>query len=123
MEAESRLRFSLTKADRILKRSEFVKLAGVGRRIQNESFILVYAPGCRDRCRIGVTATRRIGRAAKRNQVKRLMREFFRRNRHTLSGKWDMNIIAKRKAVTLSAQEAFFCLGCLFRRVSASNDD
>jgi ribonuclease P protein component len=43
-------------------------------------------------CRLGVTATRRIGGAVARNRAKRVLREVFRRNRTQLDVPMDLVI-------------------------------
>jgi ribonuclease P protein component len=116
------LRYSFTKADRILKRHEFIALAKSGRRIQNEYFIAVFSPGRQGRSRLGVTVTKKVGRAVKRNRIKRLVREFFRLNRQFLSGEWDINIIAKKQIADITSEEAYRSLQNLFYRISRYDD-
>ena len=67
------LRFSLTKADRILKRREFIALSKSGRRIQTEYFIAIFSPARFNRSRLGVTVTKKVGNAVERNRIKRLV--------------------------------------------------
>ncbi len=110
--------FSFTKADRILKRNEFIQLSKFGRKLHNDYFIAVFAPGRCGRSRLGITVTRKVGRAVTRNMIKRLVREYFRLNRHLLSGEWDINIIAKKEAADLSSEKIFGSLRNIFERIS-----
>jgi ribonuclease P protein component len=112
------LRFFLSKADRLLKRREFIALNESGRRIQNEHFIVAFFPNQRDRSRIGVTVTKKVGPAVRRNRIKRLVREYFRLNRHHLAGHWDINIIAKRQVADFSTEKTFRSLKDIFERIS-----
>ena len=116
------MRFLLTKADRILKRREFIVLAESGRRIQNEHFIANFSPNQLGRSRIGITVTKKVGPAVKRNRIKRLVREYFRLNRHQLAGHWDINIIAKRQTVDLSSEKTYRSLANLAERISKYDD-
>jgi ribonuclease P protein component len=116
------LQYSFTKADRILKRHEFIALAKSGRRIQNEYFIAVFSPGRHGRSRLGVTVTKKVGRAVKRNRIKRLVREFFRLNRQVLSGEWDINIIAKNQITDITSEKAYRSLHNIFNRISRYDD-
>jgi ribonuclease P protein component len=45
-------------------------------------------------CRLGVTVTRRFGKATARNRAKRVLREAFRRNKHRLAGALDIVVNA-----------------------------
>ncbi len=111
------LNFSLTKLDRILKRRDFVALSETGQRIQNEQFIALFAPNQHGRSRIGITVTKKVGPAVKRNRIKRLIREYFRLNRHKLVGHWDINLIAKRQIVDISSEQAYRSLQNIFERI------
>jgi ribonuclease P protein component len=108
------LRFTFKKADRILKRSEFMTLARHGRKLQNDVFIAVVLPGTTDRSRLGITVTRKVGNAVRRNRIKRLVREFFRRRQYQQTGNWDINIIAKKRAAELPSDIIFSHLKSLF---------
>ena len=109
---------SFKKADRILKRNEFIQLSKFGRKLQNENFIIIYAPGQFGRSRLGITVTRKVGNAVKRNRIKRLVREYFRLNRHLLAGDWDINVIARKEAAGLSSEKIFETLCNIFERIS-----
>ena len=109
---------SFKKADRILKRNEFIQLSKFGRKLHNQDFIVIFAPGHFGRSRLGITVTRKVGNAVKRNRIKRLVREYFRLNRHLLSGDWDINVIAKKEAADLSSEKIFGSLCNIFERIS-----
>ncbi|MBW2656515.1 MAG: ribonuclease P protein component, partial [Deltaproteobacteria bacterium] len=67
------LRFTFTKADRILKRPEFIALSKSGRRVQNTEFIAYFLHAQYNRSRLGVTVTKKVGQAVERNRIKRLV--------------------------------------------------
>jgi ribonuclease P protein component len=112
------MRFSFEKEDRILKRSEFLKLTGSGRKLENECLIAFIQPGRFNRSRLGITVTRKVGKAVQRNRVKRHIREYFRLNRQHFNQNWDINIIAKRKAADLCAEKLLAFLQDLFEKIS-----
>ena len=111
--------FSFTKADRLLKRSEFLQLAQHGKKISDAHFIIISRPGRFDRLRLGITVTRKVGNAVTRNRIKRFSREFFRLNRHRIKGYWDLNVIAKKEAARLTSAQTFLSLQHLFHRIEA----
>ncbi|MFZ0240749.1 MAG: ribonuclease P protein component [Desulfobacterales bacterium] len=96
---------SFPKTARILKRSEFLRLSRTGKKIQNRHFILLYSRSFPAQLRFGITVSRKVGNAVRRNRVKRLVREHVRRVRPLMSGGWDINIIAKKDAANLSGGE------------------
>jgi ribonuclease P protein component len=114
------LRFLFTKTDRLRKRSEFLELADRGKKIQDQYFIAVYSQSRIQRTRLGVTVARKVGNAPTRNRIKRLSREYFRLNRQTITGYWDINIIAKKKAANLSSEQAFLSLKNILNNISRS---
>jgi len=117
------LRFYFTKADRILKRSEFLEISKFGKKTQNRHFVAIFSPGRYRRTRLGVTVTRKVGNATIRNRIKRFSRESFRLNRHIITGYRDINIIAKKKASELTSKQAFFSLQNIFNSISRSQGD
>ncbi len=110
--------FFFTKADRLLKRPDFLRLAAKGRQCQNNNFLAVFAPGKTERTRLGITVSRKVGNAVVRNRIKRFIREYFRLNRHKNTGVLDINIIAKKEAVNLSSAQAFLSLQNIFDQIT-----
>jgi ribonuclease P protein component len=115
--------FSFSKADRILKRSDFIRLSESGKRIHNRYFLTVFCPG-HERSRIGITVSRKVSHhAVIRNRLKRYCREYFRLNRDRIAGNWDINVIARKEAAEISAAQAFSSLKTVFERLSKEVGD
>jgi ribonuclease P protein component len=53
---------------------------------------------------MGLTVTRRTGGAVARNRIKRVLRDVFRRHRHTLPGSMDIVINGHRSILSMSAE-------------------
>jgi len=92
----------------------------LGEKTQNRHFIAIFSPGRFQRTRFGVTVARKVGNAPTRNRIKRFSREYFRLNRHVITGYWDINIIAKKRAADLSSKQAFLSLKEVFKNISRS---
>ncbi len=56
--------------------------------------------------RLGITVTKKTGNAVRRNRMKRLVREFFRRNKNLFPEDHDVVIMAKKNIPHLSYREA-----------------
>lgn len=69
--------------------------------------------------RLGVTVTRKVGKAVKRNRIKRLVREAFRRERHALPPGLDMVWVAKRDAVETTFEAVVHDMRALAQRLAA----
>jgi ribonuclease P protein component len=87
--------------DRIRKRSEYQVIYDRGQRIPSGSFVLFVLRNASGRPRLGITATRRIGGAVRRNRAKRLVREIFRRHRGELE---DVDIVVNARAALPGAE-------------------
>lgn len=111
-------RFSFRKEDRLLNRSHFLRLAKDGKRIHANHFLVIYAGNRFERSRLGSTVSKKVGKAVKRNRIKRLVREYFRLNRDKLPGTLDLNIIAKKGAADLPSWQVNQTLESLFRKIS-----
>ena len=95
----------LTKAERLRKRREFLAIQRTGRRYYCRLFIVIWASGQNPWPRLGVTVSRKVGKAVKRNRAKRLIREAFRRNKAILPPATDIVIVASPAMVDASFDE------------------
>lgn len=110
-------KFDLKKSHKILKRHDFVFLSKYGKKFQDSYFIIIYKQDGSDHSRLGITVSKRVGNAVLRNRLKRLIREYFRLNKNHLTGHWNFNIIAKKKAAALSSRQVFMSLETLFGKL------
>ena len=115
----SRVRETFPRRLRLQRRREFLRVQRSGAKHHTRFFLVFVAPSMlRGRApapaatgpasaatpglpatRLGVTVTRKVGKAVKRNRIKRLVREAFRREHHALPAGLDMVWVAKRDAV------------------------
>ena len=88
------------KAERLLKRNEFLRLSSRSRKIHSQNFIILRGEASGLSTRIGITVSRKTGNAVARNRCKRLIREFYRLNKEVFLSS-EYNIITKPGAARL----------------------
>ena len=103
---------SFTKADRLRRRREYLRVQAQGRRLYTRHFGVTLAPPEGPGPRLGLVVTRRFGKAVRRNRMKRLLREFFRRHKGRLPS-LDLVIMAKKGAEALNYDQVAEELGRL----------
>lgn len=84
MERDSAPRTNLPKAERIAKRADFVRVYSDGRKQFGRHVVVFAMRNNYGHCRLGITATRKIGKANVRNRLKRWSREVYRLRRDEL---------------------------------------
>ncbi len=99
-------RFSLNKREKIRRRANYVKIYRYGRRYNTKHFTLIVSHNEEDFSRLGISASKKIGNAVRRNRVKRILREIFRRNKSLLAPFRDYVFVAKKRADELTYREA-----------------
>ena len=97
---------ALPKEKRLAKRREFLHVYETGRKLFSRYCVLFFAGNDLSYSRVGVTATKKLGKANVRNRVKRWTREIYRRQREPLG--LDRNALDVVINVKPNAAEANF---------------
>lgn len=96
---------SFPRSSRLTSRQQFVAVYEKGRRVSSSSFVLFGLPNSTGGCRLGVTATRKLGGAVRRNLAKRRLREIFRRHRVGLQPPLDLVVNARPSIAEVDTPE------------------
>jgi ribonuclease P protein component len=91
----------LRREERLRRKKDFEVIAKEGVRRHTKNFVIISRKNDQGFSRVGAVASKRLGKAVERNRVKRLMREFFRRNKDRLSPSTDYVIVGKKGAQDL----------------------
>ncbi len=75
---------ALPKRKRVAKRRDFLRTYETGRKLFSRFVILFFSAADFEHSRLGVTATKKLGKANVRNRLKRWTREVYRRQREPL---------------------------------------
>ena len=86
---------------RLHKSREFNRVREMGRKRHTPHFVVIVMCVKDGPTRLGLTVSRKVGSAVRRNRVKRLVREFFRTRYESLPRQSDISIIAKKGASEL----------------------
>jgi ribonuclease P protein component len=93
------------KNERIRKRKEYLTIYKQGARSYSDHFTVIVCRNESGDRRLGITVSKKVGNAVKRNRIKRLIREFFRLNKSGFADSQDIVIMAKRDIPDLTYQD------------------
>lgn len=113
----SRATAGLPRTRRIRQSRDYRRVGRSGSRRAGGAFVLISAPGRAGEARLGVTVSRRVGKAVVRNRVKRRIREWFRQDADARASGLDLVVIARPAAAGLAGDE---CARELQRLLGAS---
>ncbi len=78
--------FVFPRSARLLHRVDFQRVYREGSRVGAQHFVFFWLTNSVDGCRLGITASRKVGNAVIRAQCRRYTRELYRLNRRELRG-------------------------------------
>ena len=114
---------ALPKSKRLAKRREFLHVYETGRKLFSRYTVVFFAPSGLPHSRIGITATKKLGKANVRNRLKRWTRETYRRQREPLgldARSLDIVVNVKPNAAAASFDEYSRDLARVLDRVARS---
>ncbi|MBN1637224.1 MAG: ribonuclease P protein component [Deltaproteobacteria bacterium] len=96
------------KSERLRKRHEFKKAESAKiARLSTKHLVILIAPNSKNHSRIGFTVSKKIGKAVKRNKIRRLLREIYRKHKELFQPGYDYVIIAKAQKQIWSQEELY----------------
>jgi ribonuclease P protein component len=91
---------------RVRKRSEYRHVQATGCRVSTQHFVFVASANSPEPSgRLGITASRKVGNAVKRNRLKRLVREAYRAYPEIVPEGVDLVVICRRDGANLRCSE------------------
>ena len=109
---------SFRNCDKIRRKRDYLAIYQQGTRSYSDNFGIIlhrHSSGLR---RIGITVSKKVGNAVRRNRIKRLIREFFRLNKLRLPESQDIVIVGKNGVPRLNYRDVCRELECLVNKVN-----
>lgn len=112
---------ALPRPKRLAKRRDFLRVYETGRKIFSRYAVLFFASNDLSHSRLGVTATKKLGKANVRNRLKRWTREVYRHRREPLAldaRAFDIVVNVKPNAADITFREFSDDLSRALQRVA-----
>lgn len=106
----------------MLKRPDFLECFARGRKKNSANFIIFCLDRKTDHPRIGITVSKKVGNAVRRNRIKRLLREFFRLHKALFLPGVEYSIVVKKKCSLNTFNEVVQELTPLLLRIRKSGN-
>ena len=109
----------LPREHRLVRSSDFARVRRLGRSAGTSLAVLYVLPTRNSEARIGFSVSKRIGKATRRNRVKRLLREAVRQQLPRILPAQDMVFIARPPSAVASYAQVLDSVDYLLRKTSA----
>ena len=93
------------RAARLLARRDFLRVGRRGRRVYLRDLVIIVDRNTLPLTRLGITVSRKAGKAVRRNRAKRLIREYFRTHLGRFAPGFDLVVIVKKAEVLVSLRD------------------
>ncbi|GAA6514882.1 ribonuclease P protein component [Merdimmobilis hominis] len=84
---------------------DFKKVYRAGKSAVHPLLVTYAVKNRKGRARVGITATKKIGKACKRNRARRIIREAYRQMEPTVVKGWDIVFVARGRTTQVKMQE------------------
>lgn len=112
-------RATLPKSSRLLRRRDFVRVQGRGRKLSDGILLALALPrGDGGPARLGITVSSKVGNAVHRARIRRQVREAFRHRRSRFPAGVDVVVIARDAARTAPHDAFQRAFDALLRRMA-----
>ncbi len=115
-------KYSLKKSEHLRKNSDFKRVYSKGRSCADHFVVLFVLPNNLGRNRIGLSVSAKVGKAVKRNRIKRLFREVYRLNKDKLIQGLDLIFLARKDAIKLDFPKMERSILRLYKRARILKD-
>ena len=95
----------MKKKNRVKKAEEFQELINKGKKIINSSFVVYFREKSEDEVRIGITLSKKMGNAVKRNLIKRQVRMMCSDTVDVVNYPYDLILIVRYGYLDLSYED------------------
>jgi ribonuclease P protein component len=110
----------LPSAARLRRRSDFGRVYAKGRSYATDLIVVYALPGRGRTTRVGFSVSGKLGKAVKRNRTRRLLQEAVRPLLPNVNGRYDLVVVAKKKAAGASLVDFGYALDRLLRQSGVS---
>lgn len=97
----------MTSVETLKTNSDFRRAYARGKSYTNPALVLYVRKNRAGSCRIGITASKKIGNAVQRNRARRVIREAFRQIKLPLKSGFDIVFVARSKTVFKKSTEIY----------------
>ncbi|MDJ0840881.1 MAG: ribonuclease P protein component [Acidobacteriota bacterium] len=105
MEERDSPRNDFPKSNRLRKPKEFRNVFNNGQKVVTHTLVFHVLRTALGASRLGLAVSRKVGKATRRNKVKRRIREVFRVRKHDFPGDYDMVVYPRRGVLEKSFQD------------------